>query len=147
MQMKVKNASGHYSGKGNAGKKYRELVHARFGLFSSLVLSSLLLSSPYFLFIIVIRTRISFPHRISIDIRCFLSRHAIFLLIKIHELPSYVPLLSKTLIFALWDLEFSFCSLSDGRTGFFVITFPRDFFPQTQTGKSGGQVHGFSFLR
>ncbi len=28
-----------------------------------------------------------------------------------------------------------------------MITFPLDFFPHTHTGKSGGQVHGFSFLR
>lgn len=28
-----------------------------------------------------------------------------------------------------------------------VITFPLDFLPHTHTGKSGGQVHGFSFFR
>ena len=38
-------------------------------------------------------------------------------------------------------------SSSEGRIGFLVITLPFDLFPHTQTGKSGGQVHGFSFLR
>ena len=31
-------------------------------------------------------------------------------------------------------------------TGFLVITFPFDTRPQTHTGNSGGQMHGFSFL-
>ena len=33
------------------------------------------------------------------------------------------------------------------KDGFLVTTFPFGIFPHTQTGKSGGQVHGCSFLR
>ena len=45
------------------------------------------------------------------------------------------------------DLEFIFISSSVGRIGFLVITFPFDFLPHVHTGKFGGQMHGFSFLR
>ena len=55
---------------------------------------------------------------------------------------------SKTLNFALFDRGFTSSSSSDGSIGFRVITFPRDFFPQTQVGKLGGHSHGFShFLK
>ncbi len=40
---------------------------------------------------------------------------------------------------------FSPSSLSPGNTGFGVITLPSGFFPQTHTGKSGGQVQGLSY--
>ena len=36
--------------------------------------------------------------------------------------------------------------LSFDDNSFRVITFPLDFFPHTHTGKSEGQVHGFSFF-
>ena len=49
--------------------------------------------------------------------------------------------------FALFERLLDSCSSGDGRIGFLVTTFPFDTFPQTQTGKWLGQVHGFSFLR
>ena len=42
---------------------------------------------------------------------------------------------------------FSSSSSFDGRIGFRVITLPILFLPHTHTGKSGGQMHGFSLVR
>ena len=54
---------------------------------------------------------------------------------------------SNTRSFELFDRVLVFISSSDGTTGFLVTTIPFGFFPHTQTGKSGGQVHGFSAFR
>jgi uncharacterized membrane protein YiaA len=48
---------------------------------------------------------------------------------------------SATRSFALLALGFSESSLSQGRVGFFVISFIVGLFPQMQMGKSFGQVH------
>ena len=45
------------------------------------------------------------------------------------------------------ETRFSASSSRPGRIGFRVITRPFEVFPHTQTGNSGGQVQGFSFLR
>ena len=58
--------------------------------------------------------------------------------------PSYT--LSNTLNFALFDLLFISNSSSEGKIGFLVTHFPFDTLWHTQTGKSFGQVHGFSFF-
>ena len=63
--------------------------------------------------------------------------HAFFLI-------SYY-LRSNTRSFALLERLLYSISSSVGKIGFRVSILPRDFFPHTQTGKSGGQVHGFSF--
>jgi Na+-driven multidrug efflux pump len=55
----------------------------------------------------------------------------------------FYDLLSNTRSFALRALGFSSISFPVGMIGFFVITLPLLFLPHTQTGKSGGQVHGF----
>ena len=54
-----------------------------------------------------------------------------------------MPPYSLTNILSLDERERGFLSISapSGVIGF--KAFPRDFFPQTQTGKSGGHVHGF----
>ena len=48
--------------------------------------------------------------------------------------------------FALFARGLPLRSSSPGRIGFPLITFPLLFFPQIQTGKDDGQVHGFSAL-
>lgn len=50
---------------------------------------------------------------------------------------------SNTRSFALLERGLLRISSSEGSTGFLVSTFPFVFLPHTQTGKSGGQVHGF----
>ena len=53
---------------------------------------------------------------------------------------------SKIRSFALLERLLLSISSTVGRIGFLVTTFPFDTFPQTQTGKWLGQVHGFSFF-
>src|SRR5699024_7849246 len=56
-------------------------------------------------------------------------------------------LLSNTLSLALLEREFCSSSSFEGKIGLRVTTVPLLFLPHTQTGKSGGQIHGFSFSR
>lgn len=55
-------------------------------------------------------------------------------------------LLSKIRSFALFERLFASISYLLGRMGFLVTILPFDTFPHTHTGKSGGQVQGFSFF-
>ncbi len=59
-------------------------------------------------------------------------------------LNSYIYIFLHTLSFALLLLELISFSSFEGSIGFFVIIFICGSFPQTQIGKLGGQVHGFS---
>lgn len=82
---------------------------------------------------------------------CRFQEHADLLNIY-HKLSAFSvlggsQLLSNTLSFELFDLLFSSSSSSDGTIGFLVTTRPLLFLPHTHTGKSGGQIHGFSFVR
>ena len=60
---------------------------------------------------------------------------------------SYTPALSKIRSLALFALLLFSTSSLHGRIGFLVTMVPFETFPHTHTGKSTGQVHGFSFLR
>jgi len=58
----------------------------------------------------------------------------------------YCSFRSNTLSFALFERLFLFNSSSDGTIGF-LHAFPFETLPHVQTGKSGGQMHGRSFLQ
>ena len=78
---------------------------------------------------------------VAIDV-CVSHIHSPFRLVCDHLITG----LFQKLSFALCDLLFSESSFSLGRIGFLVITLPFETLPQTQTGKSGGHVHGFSLV-